>query len=117
MSWRCASSFLRIATFGDLRDRLTHESTTVRTLVVRHANERQALLEVSRRERVDLIVLSAHGSACDPVHSFGSVTTDLLTHSQLPMLVLQDLPEQDSNLDARRSPAPPLRASYPPEGE
>lgn len=101
----------------ELRDRLTHESTTVRTLVVRHANERQALLEVSRREQVDLIVLSAHGSACDPLHSFGSVTTDLLTHSQLPMLVLQDLPEKDSNLDARRNSAPPLRASYPPEGE
>lgn len=102
----------------ELRDRLTHESAAVRTLVVRHANERQALLEVARTEQADLIVLSAHGSACDPGYSFGSVTTDLLTHSQLPMLVLQDLPEQDSARDeARRSSAPPLRGSYPPEGE
>ncbi len=102
-----------------LSDRLTHEATRVRTLVVRHVNERQALLEVSQREGVDLIVLSAHGSACDPLHAFGSVTTDLLTHSQLPMLVLQDLPEQDfcGKHDSRHSSAPPLRASYPPEGE
>jgi nucleotide-binding universal stress UspA family protein len=101
-----------------LRDRLTHESTAVRMLVVRHANERQALLEVSLREHADLIVLSAHGSACDPVHSFGSVTTDLLTHSPLPMLVLQDLPKEPWSRQSKTpSSAPPLRASFPPEGE
>jgi nucleotide-binding universal stress UspA family protein len=103
-----------------LRDRLTHERTAVRTLVVRHPNERQALLEVSIREQADLIVLSAHGSACDPVHSFGSVTNDLLAHSQLPMLVLQDLPEGDpsSAPPLFDSSAPPqLRASFPPEAE
>lgn len=99
-----------------LRDRFTHERTTVRTLVVRRANERQALLEVSETEQIDLIVLSAHGSACDPVHSFGSVTTDLLTHSQLPMLVLQDLPEQEWNPVSRQSPAPSPRGSHPAEG-
>jgi nucleotide-binding universal stress UspA family protein len=102
-----------------LRDRLTHENATVRTLVVRHANERQALLELAQKEKIDLIVLSAHGSACDPVHSFGSVTTDLLTHSQVPLLVLQDLADQDlsHNPDARQNSAPPLRASYPPEAQ
>lgn len=101
-----------------LRERLTHESTAVRVLVVRHANERQALLEVSSREQADLVVLSAHGSACDPVHSFGSVTTDLLAHSPLPMLVLQDLPKETwSRQAASQSSAPPLRASFPPEGE
>ena len=101
-----------------LRDRLAYENTAVRSLVVRHANERQALLDISSREQADLIVLSAHGSACDPVHSFGSVTTDLLTHSPLPMLVLQDLPKEAwSQQPATRSSAPPLRASFPPEGE
>lgn len=103
----------------NLRDRLAHEASSVHTLVVRHVNERQALLEVSQTERVDLIVLSAHGSACDPLHAFGSVTTDLLTHSQLPMLVLQDLPEQDwcGKQSFHPSFAPAMRASYPPEGE
>jgi nucleotide-binding universal stress UspA family protein len=103
----------------ELRARLTHEAASVRTLVVRHANERQALLDVSIREHADLIVLSAHGSACDPGHSFGSVTTDLLAHSQLPMLVLQDIPEQEAarNRDGHPSSAPPVRASYAPEVE
>lgn len=102
-----------------LRDRLTHEHPRVRTHVMRHSNERQALLEVSERERADLIVLSAHGSACDPMHSYGSVTTDLLTHSQLPLLVLQDLGQQDSPRprDFHPNHAPPLRASFAPEAE
>lgn len=102
-----------------LRDRLVKQNMAVQTLVVRHVNERQALLEVSRNENADLIVLSAHGSACDPVHSFGSVTTDLLIHSDLPTLVLQDLPDDEwrSGAHLPHISAPPLRASYPPEGE
>jgi len=97
-----------------LRDRLAHQVASVRTLVVRHANERQCLLDVSQKERTDLIVLSAHGSACDPVRSFGSVTTHLLTHSMVPLLVLQDLPEyklhRAQDLDEEITPS--LRASY-----
>jgi nucleotide-binding universal stress UspA family protein len=91
-----------------LRERLDHESTQVRTLVLRHVSARQGLLDVAAREHIDLIVVSAHGSACNPAHSFGSVTTDLLTHAQLPMLVLQDLPEQN------RSHEPPAFQSSPP---
>jgi len=100
----------------DLRNRLTHESTSVRTLVVRHANERQALLDVSVREQVDLIVLSAHGCACDPGHSFGSVTTDLIAHSHVPMLVLQDISDQHHSRPVSDHPsaAPTMRASYAP---
>ena len=100
-----------------IRDRLAHEVASVRTLVVRHANERQCLLEISRsEEHIDLIVLSAHGIACNPARSFGSVTAHLLTHSTVPLLVLQDLPRSRSPATRRRKQlAPPLRASYPPE--
>jgi nucleotide-binding universal stress UspA family protein len=99
-----------------LRDRLVHEVPAVRTLIVRHASERQCLLEVSQQEHSDLVVLSAHGVACDPARTFGSVTSYLLTHSLVPLLVLQDLPhelERPNNLAGQL--APPLRASYPPE--
>lgn len=107
------SSALRY--LDELRDRLAREDTSVRTLVVRHANERQALLDVSRREHADLIVLSAHGSACDPGQSFGSVTTDLLAHSHVPMLVLQDIPDAHAHAaDEHASAAPRMRASYAP---
>ncbi len=101
----------------DLRDRLAHERTSVSTLVVRHASERQALLDVCRDQQVDLIVLSARGSVCDPSHAFGGVTTDLLLHARLPILVLQDLPEQEASPEGHRSPAPALRASFAPEAE
>ena len=98
-----------------LQERLAHQGTSVHTLVVRHANERQCLLEISRKELTDLIVLSAHGAACTSARSFGSVTTFLLTHSLVPLLVIQDLPERDlhraQNLDAKLE-APLLRASY-----
>jgi nucleotide-binding universal stress UspA family protein len=96
-----------------LQQRLAPEGTSVNTVVIRHANERQGLLEISRKEQADLIVLSAHGAACDPARSFGGVTTYLLTHSLVPLLVLQDLPEtelhQSRDADANLAP-PPRRA-------
>jgi len=99
-----------------IRDRLLHEVPAVRTLVVRHANERQCLLDVAQHEHAELIVLSAHGLACDPARSFGSVTAHLLTHSLVPLLVLQDLPpEVEKPADLAEQIAPQLRASYPPE--
>jgi len=98
-----------------LRDRLIHDVPAVRTLVLRHANERRCLLDFLQREHADLVVLSAHGGACDPTRSFGSVTAHLLTHSVVPVLVLQDLgPEQARSDDFTERLAPALRASYPP---
>lgn len=102
----------------DLEQQLAHEVASVRTLVVRHANARQCLLETAQKERSDLVVLLAHGSACDSAQSFGSVAAYLLNRSTVPLLVIQDLPEADPDrpvdVDERRTP-PSLRASYPPE--
>jgi len=100
-----------------LRDRLAREVREVRVLVERHANEAAAILAAVRRERCDLVVLSAHGSACDPARSFGGVTADLLRNSTQPVLVVQDLPERERRTvqDQGDAIAPPLRASYPPE--
>jgi nucleotide-binding universal stress UspA family protein len=102
-----------------LRERLSHQVATVRTVVVRHANERQGLREAAQTEQADLIVLSAHGSACDVGSSFGSVTADLLTHATVPLLVLQDLPESDGHRAAfaeELAPPPAPRSWVPPEG-
>jgi len=100
-----------------LRDRLSHQVASVRTLVVRHANERQGLREVAQSERVELIIVSAHGSAADEASGFGSVTADLLTHATVPLLVLQDLPEPEGlRHGVHERLAPPPRSWYPPEG-
>ena len=99
-----------------LRSRLLREGARVRTLVMHHANQRQCIVEVAKREHADLIAVAAHGAACDPARTFGSVTEYLLAHSTVPLLVLQDLPDGDLHtpeLGDRRAPA--LRASYPPE--
>jgi nucleotide-binding universal stress UspA family protein len=98
-----------------LQRQLAHEVTLVRMLVVQHASVPRCILEVSERERTDLIVLSAHGSACDSARSFGSVTAHLLTHTSIPVLTLQDLPESELHCarDVDESLAPPSpRASY-----
>jgi nucleotide-binding universal stress UspA family protein len=100
------------------QEQLAHAVTAVRTRVVRHSNERQCLLDLSLHERPDLIILAAHGSACDPSRSFGSVATYLLSHSRVPLLVLQDLPEsgaeQGEPVEGGFTPRF-MRASYAPE--
>jgi nucleotide-binding universal stress UspA family protein len=100
----------------NLRARLAREVTDIRTLVVRHTNERQCLLEISQKEHVDLVVLSAHGSACDPARIYGSVTAHLLTHSTVPVLVLQDLPDDELRRTQESDEvSAPRRSSHPPE--
>jgi nucleotide-binding universal stress UspA family protein len=96
-----------------LRVQLQREGASVRTLVLRDGDERQALLEISRRERSDLIVLSAHGSTCNPELITGSVTAHLLTHSGVPLLVLQDLRDSGPHGPEVDRRAPPPRSSYP----
>ena len=92
-----------------LAQQMAREVSSVRTLVVRHGNAHQCLLEISRKEQSDLIVLSAHGSACDSSLSFGGVTAYLLTQSAVPVLVLQDLAARDLHraLDDDAQLAPP----------
>lgn len=100
-----------------VRDQLAAELASVRTFVVRSTDPRQTLLELSAREGADLIVLSAHGTVCNPARPFGSVTAYLLTYSPLPILVLQDLSEGELQqaTEAADGAAPPLRASFTPE--
>jgi hypothetical protein len=85
-------------------------------LVLRHADERQSLLELTQREKIDLVVLSAHGSTCNPSRTFGSVAAHMLTDSAVPLLVLQDLPESEVRhpSDEPEQLAPPLRSIHPP---
>lgn len=113
------ASRLKISAKGyleGLRARLVREGVRVRTLVMHHANQRHCIVEIAKREHADLIAVAAHGAACDPARTFGSVTEYLLAHSTVPLLVLQDLPDGDLHSpELGDRLAPPLRASYPPE--
>lgn len=98
-----------------IAQQLLRDGAAVRTLVLRHANAQQCLLEIARREQADLVMLSAHGSTCDSVRSFGSVTAHLLSRSTVSMLVLQDLIERDAHparAAASRLAPPSARATH-----
>jgi nucleotide-binding universal stress UspA family protein len=100
----------------DLRDQLARKVRSVRTVVIRHVDERQSLLGISQTEGIDLVVLLAHGSTCNAARPFGSVAEHLLMHSMVPLLVLQDLPELERSPEVfAEELAPPLRASFTPE--
>ena len=99
----------------ELGKHLAREGARVRTLVLRSTDEKQSLLDLGRAEPSDLIVLSAHGSTCNPALAFGSVTTHLLTHAAVPLLVLQDLYDSELRAGDHDQRAPPLRASFPPD--
>ncbi len=101
----------------ELRAQLVREGVAARTVVMRSADISHSLLELSRREQSDLIVLSAHGSNCNPEVVCGSVTASLLTRAVIPLLVLQDLREVELRGQEVDHRAPPLRASCPPVGE
>jgi nucleotide-binding universal stress UspA family protein len=81
---------------GGLRDQLRRDGIDARTIVLRRGDERQVLLDLARTQEADLVVLSAHGSTCNPAWPFGSVTTHMVAHSQIPILVMQDVPESES---------------------
>lgn len=94
----------------DLRLHMGYDRSLVSTKVDRQVDRRSFLVKYSEDERVDLIVLSAHGRTCNVVRPVGSVTAYLMTYSKVPLLVLQDLPESEflaqCDLDARHAPPP-----------
>lgn len=93
------------------------EGVRVRAIVTRHADERQSLLEITSRHDVDLLLLSAHGSACNPSRPFGSVTQHLLSQASVPLLVVQDVSEPELGVSGEDLSAPPPRSSYASGGE
>jgi nucleotide-binding universal stress UspA family protein len=94
----------------DLRERLAHDGVSARTLVLRSPDDKQSILELSERERSDLILLCAHGATCNPTLPFGSVTNHLVAHSAVSILVVQDLGEAELRGPGHDVHAPWLRA-------
>ena len=100
----------------DLRAGLERDGSVVRIVVVRNTNQRRAIIEIAKHEYADFIVVAAHGADCDGDRTHGSVTEYLLTHSQVPVLMLQDRSAAEMHgIDFSEAIAPPLRASYLPE--
>jgi nucleotide-binding universal stress UspA family protein len=73
-----------------LRTRVNRTGVRVRSVVVRDGSVRTRLQQVVRDEKIDLVVMSAHGSAGRLDSPCGSVTEHALTHAVVPLLVLRD---------------------------
>lgn len=73
---------------ADLEARLSLDSE-MRLLV--GINVAMVLQEFAEREEVDLMVLCAHGHSAEGKLPYGSTTLNFVTHSQGPLLVVQDL--------------------------
>ena len=72
-----------------LRARVSRAGSTVRALVVGDGNVRPRLDNLIREERVDLVVMSAHGRTGRTDSPCGSFTEYALTHATTPVLVVR----------------------------
>ena len=90
----------------------THE-ITARTRLIETGDARDRLPQVAREENADLVVLSAHGVSGRIKEPCGSVAAHLLSHLDIPLLMVRDRVGQKFNL--REAPEDdtriPLRAS------
>jgi len=106
---RVASGYLR-----QLKARYGTTQVRIRTALTTEGDARQQLVGAAKRERADLVILSAHGQtgSCDSL--YGSVTMHLMTHAPAPVLIVQDLPEE--HLDRIRATRADRKAPVRPHG-
>jgi nucleotide-binding universal stress UspA family protein len=74
----------------EMKRRLEAPDLVVRTVVSSSRHVRHELDPLLLRERADLVVISAHGSAGNTRGPFGSVSSHLIHHGSTPLLVFQD---------------------------
>lgn len=81
---------------GQMRSVLAGSGLAVRTLLLDSSNVAETLCQVTRDERVSLVVMSAHGSSGAAPWAYGSVAERLIAHGTTSLLVFQDLPAEDA---------------------
>jgi nucleotide-binding universal stress UspA family protein len=62
---------------------------SVNTVVARSSNVSDALLKVAKKSKADLIVMASHGRGGIKRVLLGSETLQVLTHSEIPVLVIR----------------------------
>jgi hypothetical protein len=51
-----------------------------------------SLHELVEQEKVDLVILSAHGHSGGSQRPYGNVVTNFITYGSVPLLIIQDMP-------------------------
>jgi nucleotide-binding universal stress UspA family protein len=75
-----------------LEDLQSHLPGNVQTRLLVSDNVATSLQDLIEQESVDLLVLSAHGYSGTPRWLYGSITNRFITESNVPLLIVQDLP-------------------------
>lgn len=98
------SSILSIKEMDDFEKRLSEQAQasldqllkttvdkhlSVNTVVTRSSNVSDALLKVAKKSKAELIVMASHGRAGIKRVLLGSETLQVLTHSEIPVLVIR----------------------------
>ncbi len=73
-----------------LSSRVAEAGIAVRTLLARDTDVRRELIRMIERERVDLVLLSAHGRSGRIDEPCGSVAAHLLAHRTTPVLIVRE---------------------------
>jgi nucleotide-binding universal stress UspA family protein len=76
----------------DLRSRL---DTKVETILEVSENAAEALHRLIEERDVDLVLLSAHGYSARKAWPYGGVALNFIAYGTTPLLILQDLPEEE----------------------
>jgi len=69
-----------------------HLRGNIRTLLQTSDDVPTTLQDITEREQVDLMVLTAHGYSGNPRWAYGSVTNRFIADGTIPLLIIQDLP-------------------------
>lgn len=77
------------ASLNELREETVDQQITVNTAVMKSTNVSEALLKVAQRMKADLIVMASHGRGGIKRVLIGSETLQVLTHSEIPVLVVR----------------------------
>lgn len=81
------------AYFSDLSQRL---DIAIKTYVFTGAEGAESLHRFAQEKEVDLVVLSAHGRTTACAWPYGSVTASFIAYGTTHLLIVQDLPWQDT---------------------
>lgn len=98
---------------SEMRERFAAPGLTIRSRLLESSSVPGALADTIGPDVDGLVVVSAHGISGASPWPYGSVTSHLITHGKLPLLVLQDLPremplgsESESTWSSAEHPAP-----------
>lgn len=77
------------ASLDQLLKSTVNQHISVNTVVVKSSNVSEAILKTAKKAKIDLIVMASHGRGGIKRVLIGSETLQVLTHSEIPVLVIR----------------------------